>query len=315
MEKRNDFPVSFLTWNIYLGADVAPLIPNPTPERITEVIRQFLATNFPLRAEAIANEIESKKPDIIGLQEAARLVLEIPGFGEVIYDFVSILLDALKERGLHYEVAAHNDNFAAQAPDSNGNTINFLDRDIILIRKKRKFKVIDNQEANFVNNLVVGPFVITRGWSYIDIKLDKRVFRVINTHLEPVDERTKKLQAFEILIGPANTNIPVILLGDMNAVPGSGTYNLFINQGFLDVWNEMGEGLGFTSHQDPDLLNNVSELSKRIDYIFFKNGWKPLVVELVGEEQNDRTSTGLWPSDHAGVAATLKTISKKKSND
>jgi endonuclease/exonuclease/phosphatase family metal-dependent hydrolase len=303
---RNNFPVSFLTWNIYIGADVSPLIPNPTPEVVTEVLRQFLATNFPLRAQAIANEIESVQPDIIGLQEVERLVLQIPEFSDVIYDFVTILLNALKERGLHYEVAAQNDNFAAQAPDSNGNTISSIDRDVILIRKELTPNVINKREVNFINNLSVGPFVITRGWSSIDVKWGKRIFRLINTHLEPLDEETRNLQAQEILDGPANTTIPVIITGDMNGVPGSRTYGLFIRRGFRDVWSEVGEGLGFTSNQDPDLLNNLSELSSRIDYIFFKNGWNPLVADLVGEEQSDRTLTGLWPSDHSGVFAMLK---------
>jgi hypothetical protein len=29
-------------------------------------------------------------------------------------------------------------------------------------------------------------------------------------------------------------------------------------------------------------------------------------VELVGDKQADRTPSGLWPSDHAGVVATLQ---------
>jgi hypothetical protein len=304
--KRNDFHLAFLTWNIYIGADLSPLIAGPSPQRVTEVFRQFLATNFPVRAKAIASEIVSKKPDLIGLQEAARWVLEIPEFGIVIYDFVKILLDELKERGLRYEVAAENENLSAQAPDSNGNTISFLDRDVILIRKKNRLKVIDKQEARFVNNLIIGPFVIFRGWSAIDVKLDGHVFRMINTHLEPLNESIRNAQAMEILNGPADTKLPLIITGDINAIPGSSTYNLFVNAGFQDVWNEVGEGPGFTAVQAADLLNNVSELSERIDYIFFKNGWKPIEADLVGEEQSDRTATGLWPSDHAGVSTRLK---------
>lgn len=306
MGNRNTFPVSFLTWNIYIGADVSPLIANPTPEVVTEVLRQFLATNFPIRAQAIADEITSQKTDIIGLQEVEQIVIQIEEFGDVIFDFATILLNALKERGLRYEAVAQNKNFTGQVLDSNGNTIRFLDSDVILIRKELTPKVINKQEANFVNNLRVGPFVSTRGWSSIDVRWGTRIFRVINTHLEPLDEEIRDLQAQEILNGPANTTLPVVIIGDMNGVPGSSTYDLFISSGFLDVWSEVGEGLGFTSHQNPDLLNNNSELSSRIDYIFFKNGWVSLGADVVGEEQSDRTPTGLWPSDHAGVFATLK---------
>lgn len=307
MGKRKDFHPSFLTWNIYIGADLAPLLMGGlTPQRVTEVFRQFLATNFPVRAQAIANEIAAKKPDLIGLQEAARWVLDIPGFeNDVIYDFVDILREELKQRGLRYEVAIHNDNLSVPAQDINGNTIRLTDRDVILIRKDKKLKVIAAQSANFVNNFQIGPLVIKRGWSYVDVNLNGHIFRAINTHLEPLNEMTRNAQATEILNVPANTNLPLIIMGDMNAVPGSSTYGLFTGAGFYDVWSEVGGGQGFTALQDADLLNSASKLSARIDYIFFKNGWIPLKADLVGEEQNDRTATGLWPSDHAGVVARL----------
>lgn len=32
----------------------------------------------------------------------------------------------------------------------------------------------------------------------------------------------------------------------------------------------------------------------------------PSWVEVVGDEQADRTASGLWPSDHASVAATFR---------
>jgi len=38
----------------------------------------------------------------------------------------------------------------------------------------------------------------------------------------------------------------------------------------------------------------------------FKNGWEPKEAEVIGEEQRDRTRTGLWPSDHAGVFGGLE---------
>lgn len=50
---------------------------------------------------------------------------------------------------------------------------------------------------------------------------------------------------------------------------------------------------------------DLSGLNRRIDFILFENGWEPEKADLVGEEQDDRTSTGLWPSDHAGVSGML----------
>ncbi|MGG0177564.1 endonuclease/exonuclease/phosphatase family protein [Gottfriedia acidiceleris] len=312
MKKRNDLHLSFLTWNIYQGTDPALLInatPEQIPERVTQIFRLFLATNFTVRAKAIARAIASEKPDLIGLQEAQLWALIIPTFRTITYDFIEILLEELERIGLEYEVAAQNRNFTIQLPDSNGNFVRLMNRDAILVRKEKDFKVIKSQEANFQTNLIVPiggqPFTVIRGWSSVDVKKDGQVFRMINTHLDPAVEAIRNAQANEILQGPANTHLPVIITGDLNSIPNSTTYNLFINEGFQDVWNEVGEGSGPTCCQGPDLLNAVSSLILRIDYILFKNGWKPKEAELVGEEQSDRTRTGLWPSDHAGVSASL----------
>ena len=153
MGNGNDFHLSFLTWNIYLGADLTPFLGGLTPAAVTQVFRQFLATDFPVRAKAIARAIASKKPAFIGLQEAVRIVLKIPTFGSITYDFVDLLMEELKERGLHYKVAAQNENRnLPDVPDSNGNSIDFLDRDVILIRKDHQLKVIKKQEENFTAN-------------------------------------------------------------------------------------------------------------------------------------------------------------------
>lgn len=309
-------PLTVMTWNIYLGADVTPIGLATTPaelrQAVTDVFRQFLATNFPVRVEAIARQIVLKKPDIIGLQEVELWQLFVPGLPTVTYDFLELLLNELRKMGLHYEVAAQNKNRSIQLPSSNGNIIGVLDRDVILIRKESGLKVIQRQEANFQVNVTVPiggqPFTILRGWSSIDVSANGRIFRVINTHLEPLSPPVQVAQGNELLTGPANTNLPLILLGDLNSnADGTGTptYGNFINAGFQDVWIEVGEGQGFTCCQDPDLLNAVSSLIIRIDFILFKNGWNPLVADVVGEEQHDRTSTALWPSDHAGVFASL----------
>jgi hypothetical protein len=107
MNSQCNLRVSFLTWNIYQGFDVTPLFaasPEQIPEVVTQVFRQFLATNFPVRAKAIAEAIASEKPDFIGLQEAVRVELIIPTFRTVTYDFIEILLEALDERRMKYEI-------------------------------------------------------------------------------------------------------------------------------------------------------------------------------------------------------------------
>jgi endonuclease/exonuclease/phosphatase family metal-dependent hydrolase len=308
--------LTVMTWNVYLGADLTPLITTMSaqdiPKRVTEVFRQFLATHVPVRAKAIALHIASKKPDLVGLQEAELFQLIVPHVNIVTYDFVELLLGELRNLGLHYEVAAKNDNLPVLLPSIQGNLVRFLDRDVILKRKGIGLKVVRKQIANFNTNFEVqigGEMIeIVRGWSSIDVKAHKRTFRVINTHLDPASPDVQAAQANELLKGPADTKLPLILLGDLNSnADGTGTptYGQLLDAGFKDAWNEAGKGDGFTCCHDPDLLNAISTLSERIDYILFKNGWKPIIAKVVGEAQCDRTPTALWPSDHAGVVASF----------
>ena len=43
-----------------------------------------------------------------------------------------------------------------------------------------------------------------------------------------------------------------------------------------------------------------------LDLILFRGPFKVDDVDVVGEDPDDRTESGLWPSDHAGVVATLE---------
>lgn len=74
LKSSRSVPLSIMTWNIYIGADLTPLLsatPKLIPKHVTNVFRQFIATNFSKRARVIAQQIILKEPDIIGLQEVA----------------------------------------------------------------------------------------------------------------------------------------------------------------------------------------------------------------------------------------------------
>ena len=116
-------------------------------------------------------------------------------------------------------------------------------------------------------------------------------------------------QANELLAGPAGTPLPLVFVGDYNSPAdgtGSATYDNLIAAGFQDAWSEVHPGeLGYTSTQNADLMNPTSLLSERIDLVLHRGGLSAISAELVGENPADRTTSGLWPSDHAGIVATL----------
>lgn len=310
--------LSIMTWNTYIGAELTPLLratPKQVPKIVTNILCQFLDTDLPKRATAIARQIILKEPDIIGLQEAALWELISPYSQRVVYDFLHILLCELKYRGFLYRVVAQNKNFDTALPSSLWNLIRFTDRDVILVRETSEVKVIRKVESNFKTNWHVQiagqPFTILRGWSAIDAYVQGCRFRMVNTHLDSHSPEVQIAQANELLLGPAETKIPLIFTGDFNSnanESGSATYRNLIAAGFEDTWIAINKGNGFTCCQDANLLNAESKLNERIDLILFKNkkNWTVVEAEVVGEAQRDRTKTRLWPSDHAGVYAKLE---------
>lgn len=311
--KKNYFTI--MTWNIYFGADLTPLIntsPEEVPEAVTEVFNQFQETDFQARSKSIAKQICCTKPDLVGLQEVALWTVKSPTT-KCVFNFLNILLEDLKELNLDYKVIAINRNFRDKLPSSTGDIIGLLDRDVILARSKSSLLFSNIQEKNFQTNLVVPvgnqPFTILRGWSSVDVSLYDNKFRIVNTHLEGESFEVRGAQAKELLKGPGATDLPTIFIGDFNSNANrmkSPTYDMLIDAGFEDAWDIAGMGPGFTAFQARDLLNPISTLSERIDLILLRDGFSVRKINTVGDKQRDRTPCGLWPSDHAGVVTALR---------
>jgi hypothetical protein len=59
-------------------------------------------------------------------------------------------------------------------------------------------------------------------------------------------------------------------------------------------------------------MNPDVEFNQRIDLILVRNNNRgttvigPVFATVWGDEQADRTASGLWPSDHAAVIAELR---------
>jgi hypothetical protein len=69
---------------------------------------------------------------------------------------------------------------------------------------------------------------------------------------------------------------------------------------------------GCTSPYNEDLTIAEITLSERIDYVMVHGRLTPLEAGVVGTSQSDRIpvpdepDVALWPSDHAGVWATIR---------
>jgi endonuclease/exonuclease/phosphatase family metal-dependent hydrolase len=326
-------PLNLMTWNIYLGADLSPIFVATTPQEFVAAVgsayNKIQASNFVERANSIANEIKQTRPDLIGLQEVSLLRTQSPSDGSttpstiVSLDYLQILIDALNVRGLKYQPIVVQTAFDSEVPGFiSGSLVDLrlTDREVILARADNKDFTLSNTQgaqftANFTLTTPLGSISTPRAWVSVDVTFDKGdKVRIVSTHLEPLvhprlSPIIQGLQADELLNGPGNTNLPVVFIGDFNSKAdgtGTPTYSKIIDAGFIDAWNIRGKGNGFTCCQAENLLNQVSSLDERLDLVLFRGDFKVKDIELVGNSQNDRTLSGLWPSDHAGVVATLK---------
>ncbi|CAN5663286.1 hypothetical protein BH20ACT12_BH20ACT12_12370 [soil metagenome] len=334
--------ITVMTRNLYLGADLTQAIGAMISgdhfaiiDAATATWASVVATNVPERAEVLADEIAHSQPQLIGLQEVSLYRTGSPDtFSDnptparrIKLDYLEILLQELHERGLHYAPVAVTKNFDVENPGYTApgvlQDIRLTDRDVILARTdlpSSKLKLSNVQKANFHTNAALpigttGQFVtIWRGWGSVDVKVHDKTFRFINTHLEPESTNPavnaiQVAQGNEILQGPAKTNLPVILVGDFNSkADGTGTltYSNLTGAGFTDAWSVTHPGeLGNTFGNAPDLLNTTVNLTERIDLVLFRGSLSAVDADVVGDELDDRTPSGLWPSDHAGLMATL----------
>jgi endonuclease/exonuclease/phosphatase family metal-dependent hydrolase len=242
----------------------------------------------------------------------------------VLFDPLQELLGALNKQGQHYAAVVIADEYELQGPltpdfslwlRANG-------RNVLLARTDKPDMLLSNPQSAAFHTLltipdpILGPLTIARSWGSVDVDLHGVSFRFIVTHLEnpipqiPASYFLLQAQAKELSDVPANTNLPVILAGDFNAIaneptdPSNATYQEMLNLGFGDGWIEANRNsLGLTW----PLLNasSVSTASQRIDFVFLRGHAIAREARLGGDDKHDRID-GMWPSDHAGLRALIQ---------
>jgi endonuclease/exonuclease/phosphatase family metal-dependent hydrolase len=325
-EAQGGPPVTVMTRNLYLGSELGGLFVAEGEAGLvaaaSEVWANVLASDFPARAEVLAAEVAEHRPLLIGLQEVSRFSAVNAAGGSLTIDFLDILLGALADAGLHYRAVAIAPAFEGTLPAIDP-TLGFvqatlLDRDVILVRTDvppAQLTVLDEQVGLFDAALelpVLGqPLRIDRGWGYVDVRVRNREFRFVNSHFEAFDpgEFIRVQQAQELLDGPLDTDLPVVLVGDFNsdAEAGGLAYGILTaGGGFEDAWSTANPGdPGLTCCHDADLRNEQVDLRSRIDLILVRDGVRVREMERVGIDPAMRTPAGLWPSDHAGVVGRV----------
>lgn len=319
-----------MTYNVYVGTGYAGMTSPDLAlflQAATNLVLDVRASDPAGRAQAVARQIVATSPHLVSLQEVFTLSTGPTKEGLTLeFDYLQLLLQALSDQGAQYTPVVSLTTWDATVPSSLGLYVRNTWGVVILARsdlKPEHLSFTNVQAAAWPTALTLpvpiraldghadlcpvplspsnGACVMPmpRGWVSADVTYRDTQFRFIGAHLDnyPILEI---YQALYLLNGPANTALPVGVAADLNADcsnssdPTYPTCVHFSDAGFTDAWT-------VANPFDPGYSKVVPNLTKRSDYVMVRDVFTVQTAALVGEEPGDRTATGLYPSDHAGV--------------
>ena len=322
--------ISVMTQNLYVGADVDLVIralgtPDPGDDfpALLLAIETVGKTDFPARAEAIADRIARAQPYAVGLQEVSQINIDLRPLGVPVVvdqDFLALLQAALAARGLHYQVAATSDNISVNLVSG---LVRLRDHDALLIDADR-VTLNDAGGQDFAVNLgqVADGVVLIRGWVFARTTIDGRPYTFASAHTEAnlagaPPGLVAQIRAAQVgeMVAALGSSERVVLMGDLNDTPGSPMYGVLAGAGYTDTWTALHPGVaGLTCCHVADLSDQVANFDQRIDYVWTRgfardDGKVQGSIDRVGDVPADRVpgpAYPIWPSDHAGLVAALR---------
>ena len=352
--------LTVMTRNLYLGADINRPLRAAQGRTGQDALRALghanhglretvQSTNFGARSELLADEIAASRPDLVGLQEVAlwrQGPLQLDQVGrldavETDSDFLEILLRALTERGVSYDVASMQQESDVEGPAftgnpfrgtlKNGRDVRLTVRDVILVRHGSPARVTGSGGSQYRNRIDVAlagvGFAFVRGYAWADVAVGRGRLRFVTTHFESLSADLALAQAGELLTGLGSSGPKAVVIacdcnsdpnggviGPQDKSPRSAAYQLLTERGgFSDLWpKQSSAGPGFTAGLN-ELVNDSTAdgFTRRLDLLLARPSAETGVTStngnVIGDELTDRDDrTGLWPSDHAGVVMQLR---------
>lgn len=334
--------ITVMSQNMYLGASLNALL---TPGGdLTVPLQELLTSNaafpgatppIPARMFRLAELIAAQDPDLVGLQEVTTWTFTPPGGPAQTLDYLETIHYLLSVMTGAPWAAVRNplaDPPVVAVPLAPGVDllVKYNDADAILYRMDRVTPlgppILERYESKVTYTVGGTSFPNWRGYMALPVQVDATGDRFIfvNTHLEVQDEvETQLAQTAELIRVFHDAALPVVMVGDFNSAANhdapetqkTPTYGMLRNAGFQDLWVREARSVGgVTCCQAGDLTNAESQLGQRLDLVLVRYGGAGFggqsTMDVTGEEQADRVEVvpgalTLWPSDHAGVAATF----------
>jgi endonuclease/exonuclease/phosphatase family metal-dependent hydrolase len=332
-EAPEDIEITVMTLNLYVGTPVGDVFGASTwPELVaagSQAWATLLASDFPTRAGALADQIAQARPDVVGLQEVTLWRDQTPGdvmtqptpdATHVAFDFLAILREELSARDVPYTPVATSTNadveFPRLDPAAGPVDVRLTDRDVLMVRTDLADGFGNPGDgrytAQFSEPFLVGPVTSTRSWTSIDFRPDPTTtVRVLNTHLEvggAVTGTAQQQQGDEFLAIVARSPHPVIALGDFNSPADGSSTPTYRNLTAVlhDAWvSERPADPGWTCCQAPPLADPVGREFTRIDLVLTSEDRAVTQVARAGDQPFRAAPPPLWASDHFGVTARI----------
>lgn len=263
-----DNAVRIMTYNIHHGSGNDDCTDPEVPEG------QVPDADCALNLDRVAEVIAAQDADIIGLQEVDRFWARSGGVDQPAQ--LGEMLDMNHCYGANLDHAADDH---ADEPHQYGVAI--LTTYEIVSCENTFLPIVEGEEQ--------------RGL------LDARVMidgvgevAILNTHFDHKEPSTREMQSEAVAEYLLDVDVPVVLMGDLNAEPDDGDLSL-IQDLMTDAWAVAGdspEGMTYPAHPE-------EPLEKRIDYIFVSPGVTVLNAEVIATED------ALMAADHLPVIADV----------
>ncbi len=232
------------------------------------------------RREQVADLIKRQAPDILGVQEALRPML----------DDIRPKLEGYEEVGVGREDGKTQGEYAA------------------ILWKKSAFKLLDSgtfwlSDTPDVPNSRTWGNTVTRICTWAKFSAGERVFHVFNAHLDHQSQPSREKAIALILerMAAREPKGPVFFMGDLNA----GEDNLVVKQiaahelGLSDTWRRLHPETPAAESGTVHFFSGRTDMAK-IDYIFAPSALKVTSAEILRDARG-----GNYPSDHYPVTATI----------
>ena len=240
--------------------------PGPTLTAMSFNIRHGVGADGRLDLDRVAAAIAASEAEVVGLQEVDRHFSERSNF----VDQATYLAGLL---GMQVVFGPNLD----LPPLVDG-----------LPRRQYGNAILSRSEIRSSRNVLLPRLGASeqRGLLIATTEVGGAEVTVLSTHLQFDAPAERLLQVEAIVAEMASIETNVVLLGDLNAEPGSPEVGLLAGR-LTDAWAAAGTGDGYTY--------SVSDPHKRVDYVFSSDGLAARTAMVVDSDA----------SDHRPVVATF----------